>query len=137
DFLSPGYEPGRRPLRVLTMRVWHVLRAGCMAALLAVRTSMGCDSLSLEEHLDRGHRGAHVDDGLDLVTKLIGHGVVVAFVLDVVVDVDRRSFEGAVDEPLLRQRLEVRSFEALEQRTSADSVPLHGTVVEVLEQLGD
>ncbi len=80
----PGDDARWSPLRMSAVRVRHVSGVGGVS-VGDRRTQVGGDAPSRVEHLDRHRRGAHVDS---LADQLVGHRVVVAVGLYVVVDVD-------------------------------------------------
>ena len=111
----------------------HVGRVGGVPARRVI-APMGGDALAAMEELDGRRADPRVHDFVD---EGIGHGVVVAVELDVVVDVDARHGPLAVDERLGRQRPQRGVIEAFEELTAAGAVEAHGPRVQIGEELGE
>ena len=99
-----------------------------------IRAPMGGDPFTAVEELD----GVGADAGVELeFHQLIRNAVVVAFDLDVVVDVDAHFLPGGEDVRAGRQGTERRLFEFLEQCASGPREFLKRPLVERYQQLGD
>ena len=115
----PVDEPGGRPLAVLAMGLGHVGRDRGVAAPYPGADVAG-DALALVEDLD-GFAG---EPGIELAfDQLIGHRVVVAVELDVVVDMDPDLLPFGVGVGRGRQGLQRRGVEGVEQ-CSGDTPPV-------------
>ena len=133
DARRPVDQPRRRPGQVLLMRLRHVLGERRMAAAFGA-SGVGGHALAPQEDLDRrpGEAQLHL-----LVGEGVGHGVVMAIELHVVVEVHARRLPLGVDEALRGKRLQCRSIDALEELLPAGAVGAHRAGVEIDEQLPD
>ena len=130
DVLAPVHKPPRRPLRVLAMRVWHMVsqRRECALAMTA---GMRGNAVPPVHHADAVGAGV----GLDLFPhQTMGHRVIVPVDLDMVVDIDRGLLHLGVDVGRRRQGSQRRALEALECLTPRTGQALEGTSVQLLEQ---
>src|SRR5579864_7608585 len=131
--LRPAHQPLGRPLRIRPMCLRHVL--GLRRVRSATKAAqMARHALALREAFHR--LGAHPDIEL-LAHQLVGHAVVVAVDLDVVVDVDPRLLPLRVSEALPGQRSQSRPLETLEERPARAWQLAEGPVVQRDEKLPD
>ena len=111
DLGGLAHHPRRRPFRVAAMRARHVL-GDRRVPVADGRERMARDPLALVEDLDRRAGDARLDD---LADQLRGHRVEVVGDLDVIVGRDAGPLPFGIAVGLVRQRLQRRPIERLQQ----------------------
>ena len=130
---APGDELAGRPLAVGLVRGGHVLGERAEGAA-PVAAGMHRHAASAGEALDARERDAKLQH---LPDQRVGHAVVVAVELDVIVDVGLGLLPLGELERRGGQRTQRRLVERLEGAATIARQALEGACVEILEQLGD
>ena len=130
DACGPAFQALRGPLAGLAVCLGHVGGDGGMASLV-VGTPMAGDASAAVEAFNGVGGAAHVHLFFD---ERMGHGVVMALDLDVVVDMDPRLFPLGVFVGLDRQGAQRRLVQLLKQGAPAARQFPEGAVVERLKQ---
>jgi hypothetical protein len=129
----PADDPRRRPLEMPLMCLGPVGGLGCERAFTSAPDVRG-DPAVTEQDLD--HALGQAD--IDLLAHVdMGHAVVVALDLDVVVDVDPGLLPGRQLVRPLRKRPERRPVQLLEQRAARARQLLERPLVQQLEEPAD
>ena len=129
DLLRPVDDATRRPVQVFAMGLGHMRRIGRVPALAIVAHVTG-HTLALVQCLHHSGGQPHLHF---LALQLVGHTVVVAQNLNVVVDVDRRLKEVGQFIPRGRQRLQCRLVQFQEQILPRVVQFLEGALVDLLQ----
>ena len=115
------------------MGLGHMLRQRGEPSFL-VRVDMGSHPAASEE----GFHGVLGEPDIELLfDQCIGHRVVMAIDLDVIVDVDPGLFPVGIDLGLNRERLQRRFIQALEAGTPAAGQFLERVRIELFQQFPD
>lgn len=133
DLPGPIDDPRRGPFQMSLMGGGHMLLLCGMCSLLAAAQMAG-DAYSLMETLHGRGRDPHLDLFPD---QSVWNAVVVARHLDVVVDVHPGLPPFDIFVPILRQRLQRRPIERLEEAAAAAFHLFEGAVIEFAKQFQD
>jgi hypothetical protein len=129
DLSCPADEPRGGPFEIFLMGFGHVFGQGGILAFL-VAPEVKCHSSVLEEDLDGCRSEADIKC---FPNELIGDAIIMAGHLDMVIDVNLRSFPIGIDIRLSRERFESRLIQSFKENLAGGFEFLKPTVVEHLQ----